>query len=392
ARFWAHVRAALERVIPDVRQAWHTPDSEGGLNAADVVVAALHATLPAAPSPLLLVLDDYHRLDSSNRAIHDAVAYLAEHLPAQAHFVVASRAVPPLPLARLRARDQMLELGAADLRLTPAETRALVRMRTGLDLSDAAVAMLHAGTEGWVSALQLAALSLRTQPDPEAWIAEFNGENRYIFDYLATEVITHIPSRIYDFALHVAPLDRLCASLCDAVTGSSNSRAMLEEMERSNLFLEPLDDRREWYRLHRLFADVLRRHLRQMRPRLVPLLYARASAWSDAHGQALDAIDYAFSAAELEQEHCAELVEAYIPTALANGYIVLLRERLDRLPDKLVRDRPRLGVAHAYTLFMSGDRRVWLERVRHAEDAFARTADQINAPEREIVGAQILAL
>ncbi|HKS70935.1 MAG TPA: AAA family ATPase, partial [Ktedonobacterales bacterium] len=394
ARFWARVFAALEHVIPGLDAQGHatrTTHEAPGLSATDRVLDALAVWRPHAQesAPTLLILDDYHELHAENHVIHDAVAFLVEHLPPQLHLVVAGRTVPPLPLAKLRARDQLLELGTADLRLTLAETRALLDKRTGLDLSDEDIAVLHARTEGWVSALQLAALSLREQSDPRGWIAGFSGENRYIFDYLVQEVIKYIPSHMYHFALHVALLDRLCGPLCDAVTRRSDSQAMLEEMERYHLFLVPLDDRREWYRLHHLFADVLRRHLRQTRPRLVPRLYARASAWCEAGGLALDAIDYAFEAHELEVEHTAQLVEGYVPAALANGYFVLLRERLERLPDRVVRERPVLAVAHAFALFMTGDRWVWLRRIREAEEAFVRTEHLLDVSEREIARAQI---
>jgi ATP/maltotriose-dependent transcriptional regulator MalT len=392
ARFWAHISAGLERMISGGREAGHLHEAACSPRTADGVLAALTAALPVVSSPVLLVLDDYNMLSADNRRIHDTVALLAAHLPARAHLVLASKTVPPLPLAKLRTRHLVFEVGAADLALTLPEAHMLLSKRTGLDLTDEEIAVLHERTEGWVSALQLAVISLREQSDPAAWIAEFSGENRYIFDYLVEEVIKHIPPHMYDFALHVALLDRLCGPLCNAVTHSSAGQAMLEEMERSNLFLVPLDDRREWYRLHHLFADVLRRHLRQTQPRLVPRLYARASAWCETHGQALDAIDYAFEATELEEEHMAQLVEAYVPTALASGYFVLLRERLERLPDRVMRDRLRLGVAHAYVLFITGERRLWLQRVQEAEEAFARTEHLLDASEREIVRAEILAL
>lgn len=252
--------------------------------------------------------------------------------------------------------------------------------------------MLHARTEGWVAALQLAALSLREQADPREWIAEFNGENRHIFDYLLEEVVRRMPAHLRAFALQISPLHRLTGSLCDAVTRSVGSQELLEEMERANLFLTPLGDQPGFYRLHPLFADAMRRRLRQTRPRLEPQIYARASAWCEAHAQALDAMDYAFAASELEAAHTAELVEAYIPAALASGYVALLRDRLERLPDSVVRDRPRLSVIHAYTLYLTGERAALPRRLRDAEQAIARTEHSLAPAELAILQAEILAL
>jgi LuxR family maltose regulon positive regulatory protein len=261
------------------------------------------------------------------------------------------------------------------------------------------VAVLQARTEGQVAALQLAALSLRDQADPHAWIAQLSGANRHIFDYLVEEVVKRMPSHLYTFALQIALLDRLSGPLCDAVTRTSSSQAMLEEMERANLFLVSLDDRREWYRLHPLFADVLRRHLRHTRPRLAPHLYARASAWCESHALTLDAIDYALAADEYKDEYdeyneerTAQLIEAYIPSALASGYHLLLRERLERLPDKLIRARPRLAVAHAYTLYLSGERTVFQRRIQAAEQAIARAAPQLDPAELAVLQAEEIAL
>lgn len=389
-RFWTHVCAALTPLVSGLLEVVRPPAEAHGYRSADVMLTALIAALPSAPSPTVLVLDDYHEISNDNSGIHEAVAHLMEHLPPQMHLVVTSRTIPPLPLAKQRTRHRLLELGTADLQLTLAETRSFFSRRIKLELPDEEIAVLHARTEGWVAGLQLAALSLQEQADLHGWIAEFSGENRHIFDYLAEEVVKRMPPRTYTFVLQIALLDRLNGSLCDAVTRSRNSQAMLEEMEHANLFIVPLDDWREWYRLHHLFADVLRRHLRLTRPRLVPQLYARASAWCAANGFDLDAIDYALAANRLER--AAQLIEMYAPTALASGYIALLRDRLERLPDTLVRERPRLCVAHAYALYMSGERVLLLERVRDAEEAAVRAAHLFNPSEFAILQTEILAL
>lgn len=391
-RFWTHVSAALEQAIPSLLEGVRPPAPARGMRSANDILTELIAALAKAPSPTLLILDNYHELTTDNSSIHDAVAYLVEHLPPQVHLVVASRTIPPLPLAKLRTRHHLLELDTGDLQFTLTETRVFLRRRMKLDLSDEEIAVLHERTEGWITALQLAALALKEQSDTRRWITEFSGENRHIFDYLVEEVVKSMPPQWYTFALQTALLDRLSGPLCDAVTRLSNSQATLEEMERANLFLVPLDDRREWYRFHHLFADVLRRYLRLIRPRLVPLLYARASAWCETHALALEAIDYAFAANEVEMERVAQLIEGYIPVALASGKIALLRDRLERLPDKLVRERPRLCIAHAYTLFLSGERTVLLRRVHDAEEAVARSQHLYSASDLTILRSEILAL
>jgi LuxR family maltose regulon positive regulatory protein len=396
--FWTRVSAALDQVISGLLAAMRRATGSRHYRSADVLLAALHAALPTIPSPTLLVLDDYHELHPDNVAVHAAVAHLVGHLPSQLRLVVASRTIPPLPLAGLRARHRLLEFGATDLQFTLTETLAFLNQHVQQDLTGEEVAVLQARTEGQVAALQLAALSLRDQADPHAWIARLSGANRHIFDYLVEEVVKRMPSHLYTFALQIALLDRLSGPLCDAVTRTSSSQAMLEEMERANLFLVSLDDRREWYRLHPLFADVLRRHLRHTRPRLAPHLYARASAWCESHALTLDAIDYALAADEYKveydeynEERTAQLIEAYIPSALASGYHLLLRERLERLPDKLIRARPRLAVAHAYTLYLSGERTVLPQRVQEAEQAIARAAPQLDPAELAVLQAEELA-
>ena len=211
------------------------------------------------PDDLDLVLDDYHLAEGPE--IQPGLAFLLERLPPQLRLVISTRADPALPLARLRARGELTEVRAADLRFTLDETTAFLADATGLDLAPADVAALAARTEGWIASLQLAALSLRDQDDPSGFIAGFAGDDRYVVDYLVEEVLDRQPAELREFLLGTAILDRLTGPLCDAVTGATGGAQMLESLERRNLFVVPLDDQRRWYRYHHLFADVLRAHL-----------------------------------------------------------------------------------------------------------------------------------
>ena len=289
-RFWRHVVAALDRARPGIGERVGpllgppAPPSFEGL------VTALINELAAQPGDgeVLLVLDDYHLIDA--QPVHVSLGFLLEHLPPGLHLVLASRSDPPLPLARLRAGGQLAELRAADLRFTAAEAAALLRESAGADLPAAAVAALAARTEGWVAGLQLAALSLRGQADPAGFVAAFSGSHRYVLDYLAEEVLDRQQEELRTFLLETSLLERLSGGLCDAVTGRTDSQAMLEQVERANLFLVPLDEVRGWWRYHHLFADLLRARLQQQRPGRVAGLHRAAAAWCEEHGLADDAV------------------------------------------------------------------------------------------------------
>ena len=223
------------------------------------------------------MLDDYHLIDSE--PVHASLRFLLEHLPPGLHLVLASRADPPLALARLRARGQLAELRAADLRFTAEEAAALLGEAAGPDVAVPRVAALAARTEGWAAGLQLAALSLRGQGDAAGFVAAFSGSHRYVLDYLAEEVLDRQAEQVRTFLLETSVLERLSGPLCDAVTGRADSQAMLEEVERAGLFLVPLDEVRGWWRYHHLFADLLRARLQQEQPDRIAELHRNAAAW-----------------------------------------------------------------------------------------------------------------
>src|SRR5690242_10944138 len=342
ARFWRYAVAALDRARPGLagRVGPPPPGSPEGL------VTALINELAADPGPdeLLLVLDDYHLVDSG--PVHESVAFLLENLPPGLRVVVSGRADPPLPLARLRARGQLAELRAADLRFTGEEAAALLGEAAGPGLPGTAVAVLVARTEGWAAGLQLAGLSLRGHADAAGFAAAFSGSHRFVLDYLADEVLDGQPGPVRAFLLETSVLERLSGDLCDAVTGRADSQAMLQDIERAGLFMVPLDEVRGWWRYHHLFAELLRARLRAEQPGRMQALHRAAAAWSQEHDLADDAVRHALAAGDAAW--AARLVEQHVETLLGRSEGETLRRWLSALPDQAVRDRPRLYLARAY--------------------------------------------
>ncbi|HEU5430398.1 MAG TPA: hypothetical protein VFU81_01980, partial [Thermomicrobiales bacterium] len=299
ARFWSYVATALE--------ALHAGSGEpalAGLRApqappAETILVGIVNALADLDRDAVLVLDDYHAIETA--AIHAALAFLLAHLPPRLHLVVASRFDPPLPLARLRAAGALLELRSNELRFTPAETARLLVDSLGLDLAPEDVSALAGRTEGWAAALQLAALSLRGRADAHASIAAFAGSHRYLVDYLGDEVLARQSAETQRFLLEVAILDRLCGPLCDAVIERADGQAMLEWLERANLFIDPLDDERRWYRFHHLFGEFLRARAIALLPERLPALHARASLWLAQAGMTPEAIAHALAAGDIEE-------------------------------------------------------------------------------------------
>ena len=278
ARFWRHAAAALDRVRPGVAQQVAALLQGGGLQPAsfEAVVTTLVNELAGVAEEVVLVVDDYHLIQAPQ--VHQSLEFLLEHLPAQLRLVLTSRADPPLPLARLRARGQLAELRERDLRFSPEEAAALLRTTVAPDLPQAAVAALADRTEGWVAGLQLAALSLQGRTNIAAFVAGFSGSHRYVLDYLTQEVLDRQPQELRGFLLETSVLERLSGPLCEAVTGRADSQELLEQVERANLFLVPLDEVRGWWRYHHLFADLLRARLQQERPEQVAGLHQAAAA------------------------------------------------------------------------------------------------------------------
>ena len=332
ARFWRYAVAALDRVRPGIGERVGPllgpppPQSFEGL------VTVLVNELAAQPGvdEALLVLDDYHVI--SSRPVHESVGFLLEHRPPQLRVVLASRSDPPLALARLRGRGQLAELRAAELRFTVGEAAELLQEAAGpgMGLPDADVAALAARTEGWAAGLQLAALSLRGQPDMAGFVAAFTGSNRYVLDYLAEEVLERQSEQVRGFLLETSVLECLSGSLCDAVTGRTGSQALLEQVERAGLFLVPLDEVRGKWRYHHLFADLLRARL-EPQPGQAVRLHRNATTWYEQHGLADDAIRHAVAAEDTAW--AARLIEQHFDAVYGlRGEAATIQRWLRRSP------------------------------------------------------------
>ncbi|MCU1434832.1 MAG: hypothetical protein JWR71_1557 [Pseudarthrobacter sp.] len=367
--FWGYVVAAFQSAIPGVGAGVLEVLGSAPL-ATELALTTLVNDLAALPRDVWLVLDDYHTVDS--HAVGAGMAYFVEHLPPQVHVVVSTRSDPDLPLARWRARGELVEVRAADLRFTPDETAAYLSDVAGLDLAAEQVTTLDQRTEGWIAALQLAALSLRDHEDAAGFIERFAGDHRYIVDYLVEEVLEHQPEAVRGFLLHTAVLDRLTGPLCDVVTGRDDGSAMLVALERANLFVVPLDDRREWYRYHHLFADVLRGRLLSEEPTVIPLLHQRASRWYEAHGHVEDAVRHALAGHDFDR--AAHLAELAVPVLRRSRQDAVLFGWLKELPDAVIRRSPLLSVFYGGMLMASGDLNGVEQRFDDAERALADRA------------------
>jgi ATP/maltotriose-dependent transcriptional regulator MalT len=349
ARFWRYFVTALSRLEPGCGEtALALLDSPQPPPVVTTLTTLLN-DLDALAAEATLVLDDYHLIASKD--IHEALAFLLENLPPRVHLIIATRADPPLPLSRLRERGELTELRAHDLRFESEDAMTYFNQMMGLDLSERQVSELVARTEGWVGGLQMAALAIRDHPDIPHFIDAFSGSNRYVMDYLAEEVLARQPEAERIFLLHTSILDRMCAPLCEAVTNNRDSQEILERVEHANLFLDPLDDVRGWYRYHQLFADVLNQRLRHERPDLVSGLHHKASAWFEGQGLMLDSIPHALAGNDLVR--AVRLIESAGMAVVLNHQIQTLLAWIDRLPEALVDERPMLHTLRALALALS---------------------------------------
>lgn len=321
------------------------------------------------------VLDDYHEI--TNLKIHDFVNALLDGLPPQMHLVVTTRADPPFQLSRMRARGEINEIREAELKFTKDESRTFFDTTMAVELSDTEVAILENRTEGWVAGLQLAAISMKSGTDINAFVSEFAGDDRHILDFLVDEVLEHQPKIIQDFLLDTSVLDRLTGGLCDAVTGRSDGNSMLRELDQNNLFIIPLDDKREWYRYHHLFAEMLRSKRAEEQPDWNRTAHDLASEWHESQGSLLEAVDHALEAENFERA-CELLVS--ITTSAFKAYqhdvkdkdVFELSALVDRLPKSLVYAHPTLGFLHVWWFYHTGQERAALDNMPRVQDEIER--------------------
>ncbi|TMD74512.1 MAG: LuxR family transcriptional regulator, partial [Chloroflexi bacterium] len=380
-RFLTYLVAALRTIAPTLGEGVLGTLSGGQVTLQspqppppEAMLTALLNDLTTISDDFVLVLDDYHVLDA--KAVDHALTYLVEHLPPQMHLVIATREDPQLPLARLRARGQLTELRATDLRFTPSEAAAFLNQGMGLKLSAEDIAALEKRTEGWIAGLQLAALSLQGQQDATGFIKSFTGSHHFVLDYLVEEVLGQQSERVQTFLLRTSILDRMSGPLCDAVVldPSGSGQATLEHLERANLFLVPLDNERRWYRYHHLFADLLRQRLHQSfasspgdAESQVNELHIRASVWYEDHGLEIEAFHHAVAANDVE--HATRLVEGKGMPLQFRGAVTPVLHWLESLPKTVLDARPSLWVMYASALSMTGQLTGVEQKLQAAEAA-----------------------
>ena len=351
AQFWSYALTALDALHPGIGATPLSLLQSAQSASIETVLAALIDSLGALPQHIALILDDYQVIEES--PIHRAMTFLLEYLPPQFHLVLASRVDPPLPLSRLRARHRLMELRADDLRFTFTEAASFLNEMMGFQLAEHDIVALETRTEGWIAGLQLAALSMQGRKDIAGFVSAFAGSHRYIVDYLTEEVLHQQSEQVRSFLLQTSILERLCGSLCDAVTGQSDGQGMLEQLELANLFLLPLDDERSWYRYHHLFAEALRFRLTQAHPGLLPILHQRASAWFERHGFIPEAVNHAFAARDFER--AATLIEPILYQMFSHGTHTTVRHWLEALPEEVLFNRPSLCLLYAWAFLYVGE-------------------------------------
>src|SRR5919112_1179890 len=356
--FLTHLAAAIQTVEPEAGVDALALLEAGATTPPDAVLVSLINDLDVLAGPTVVALDDYHVIDGAS--VHAALTFLLDNLPPQVTLAMATRADPPLPLSRLRARGELVEVRAAELRFTTDEAEVFLNEVMELHLDPALVAALEARTEGWAAGLQLAALSARTHAGAEhgsgdvaGFVEAFSGSHRFVLDYLVEEVLDRQRDEIRAFLLDTSVLDQLAGGLCDAVTGRSDGQPMLETLERENLFVVPLDDERRWYRYHHLFADALRARLAARHADRVAELHAAASRWLAENGLLGDAVRHAIASGD--HEHTAELIELSLADLRRRRQDRTLRDWLVALPDDVVRRRPLLAIYLAWSRLSEGD-------------------------------------
>lgn len=350
--FWSYVIAACQSVQPGIGEAALTLLQTPQSLADETIPTFLINDMVKLGEDLILVLDDYHVIQ--NQSIHRALSFLIDHLPTNLHIVISTRVDPPWPLARLRARNQLVEIRAADLRFTAEETAVFLNQVMGLRLSAEDVAALEARTEGWIASLQLAAISMRGRSDITGFIKAFTGSHIYVAEYLIEEVLERQPEEVKTFLLQTSILERLNGDLCQAVTERLDSQTMLMDLYQANLFLLPLDDERRWFRYHQLFADLLKARLQQSLPaEAIVVLHQRAATWYEQAGMMNEAIAHALAAGDYVR--AVQLVEKIALPMILKAYLKTVEDWLQAIPLEYLSESPRVNMAFAWMHLIRGN-------------------------------------
>jgi LuxR family maltose regulon positive regulatory protein len=350
ARFLKYFITALQKNEAEIGEGIISALQSSQLSKTDILLTGLLNEIADLTQPFVIVLDDYHVI--TEPTIQEMLTFILENQPPQMHLVISSRADPPWPLARLRARGELAEIRTGDLRFTTDEAATFLNNVMGLKLSSQDVASLEGLTEGWIAGLQMAALSMRGRKDVSGFIESFSGSHRFILDYLVEEVLDQQSLTIQEFLLKTSILESLSGSLCDAVTDRADSQTTLTQLEQANLFLVPLDDERRWYRYHHLFADLLRIRLEHTQAEQTPTLHHRASQWFEQHGLIAEAVSHALEANDFER--VVRLLAGNALAMIYHGELRTLVSWLEAIPDEVVRSQPWLNIAHAWTLAYAG--------------------------------------
>ena len=394
-QFMIYLVAVLQRITARIGEGVLVMLQSPQPPATEILMTELVNEISTIPNDFVIVLDDYHVIDSIN--VDTVLAFLIEHKPPQMHLLITTREDPHLPLARLRARGQLTELRAVDLRFMPSEAAEFLNQVIGLNLSVEDITALEKRTEGWIAGLQLAAISLQGNPDVVGFIKSFTGSHRFVMDYLLEEVLHRQPDEIQSFLLRTSILERMSGPLCEAVVGITvtSGQEILEYLDRTNLFIVPLDSQRHWFRYHHLFGDLLQQRLhhsvtlsKKSDCTSIAELHRRASKWYEENGLAVDAIRHALAA--LDFERAATLIELTVPAMRRNRQEATIVELgwLKALPDELIQSRPVLCVAYAYALFGGGEPEAiefWLQKAEHWLDTLEELDSQSDIPARGMV-------
>ena len=371
-RFLTYIVAALQTIASNIGAGALAALQSPQPPSIESILTALLNEISTVPDNFVLALDDYHVIDS--KPVDQSLAFLVEHQPPHMHLVIATREDPHLPMARLRARGQLTELRAADLRFTPSESAEFLNQMMSLNLSEEDIAALETRTEGWIAGLQFAALSMQGHQDVTSFIQSFTGSHHFVLDYLIEEVLNHQPESVQTFLLCTSILDRMCGTLCDAVLGSpsTSGQETLEYLERANLFIVPLDNERRWYRYHHLFADLLRQRLHQMvssgnEEGGVAEYHIRASVWYEDHGLEIEAFQHAAAANDIERAE--RLIEGDGIPLHFQGAVAAILDWLESLPKTIMDSRPSLCVRYATLSLVAGQTTGLEEKLQMAEAA-----------------------